>query len=178
MARDQEGRVIEYHSRDPRPVLNPGEAYLMTDLMREAVLSGTAQELKRRGLAGTAAGKTGTTDGGKDAWFIGYTPSVLAGVWTGSDLPSGLGLTGAGAALPIWADFVEALGHPQDAATPWPRPEEVVAVRVDPLTGLLAHAGCPKDRMELFLAGTEPTSHCQIHSGGITGWFRRMFKGR
>ncbi|MFA5140827.1 MAG: PBP1A family penicillin-binding protein [Elusimicrobiota bacterium] len=178
MALDMDGRVIEFHPHEPRPVLSPGEAYLMTSLLREAVLSGTAQDLKRWGLAGIAAGKTGTTDGGKDAWFVGYTPSVLAGVWTGSDLPSGLGLTGAGTALPIWADFVAALGHPQDTTNPWPRPEEVVAVRVDPLTGLLAHAGCPRDRMELFLAGTEPTSRCELHSGGITGWFRRVFKKR
>jgi penicillin-binding protein 1B len=175
-AMDPDGEMLEYHARAEEPVLTPEEAWLMTDLLREVVRTGTAKELRRWDLADSAAGKTGTTNDGKDAWFVGSLPRLSAGVWTGSDLPTGLGLVGARDALPVWAEFMAAAstGALHEA---WPRPEGLSAVEVDPESGLRVKSGCPSRRTEFFLPGTEPRSECPLHSGGISGWFQRVFKG-
>jgi len=174
---DAEGGVLDFHNPEPLSVMDHADAYLMTDLLRESVRSGTARGLSRWGLETLAAGKTGTTDDGKDAWFIGYTPSILAGVWSGSDIPKALGITGASAAMPVWAAFVKATRArtPPPKTDPWPRPESVVTAVVDPHSGLLARAGCRDRRTELFLAGTAPTQECPLHSGGPWGWLKRFF---
>ncbi|MBI5243737.1 MAG: PBP1A family penicillin-binding protein [Elusimicrobia bacterium] len=172
-AADPEGEILEAHLPAARAVLSPQEAYLMTDLLRESVRSGTAKELSRLGLGACAAGKTGTTNDGKDAWFIGYTPRLVAGVWAGTDAPAKLGLTGAKDALPIWAAFVLSVATAA-AQGSWPRPDGVVSVEVDPGSGLRVQSGCPSRRTELFLAGTEPRAGCPLHSGGFLGWFKRV----
>jgi penicillin-binding protein 1B len=171
-----DGEIFEFHAPSAKPVLTPEEAYLMSDLLRESVRSGTAKALAPRGL-GETAGKTGTTNDGKDAWFIGYTPALVAGVWAGSDTPSKLGLTGAKDALPVWADFMAAASS-GTALGSMPRPEGVVSVEVDPESGLRVKSGCPSRKVELFLAGTEPKGECQLHSSGLVGWFKRVFTTR
>jgi len=171
-----EGEILEFHTPSARPVLSPEEAYLMTDLLRETVRSGTAQALSRRGL-GEAAGKTGTTNDGKDAWFVGFIPGLVAGVWTGSDTPRKLGLTGAKDALPVWAEFM-ASASSGAALGSWPRPEGLLSVEVDPESGLRVKSGCPSRRSELFLAGTEPKEDCPLHSSGLTGWLKKVFSSR
>ncbi|MFH2204603.1 MAG: PBP1A family penicillin-binding protein [Elusimicrobiota bacterium] len=174
------GEVLETRSPGPAPVLSPGEAYLMTSLLRDAVVDGTARSLSRWNLDGVSAGKTGTTNDGKDAWFIGYTPYLVAGVWTGSDIPAKLGLTGASAALPLWANFIQrSRRFPVERGRDiplWPRPEDVRTAKLDPETGLLARSGCPRQRVEIFLAGTVPDAYCPLHSGGLVGWFRKIFR--
>lgn len=177
---DSDGMVLEYHSQEPRPVISAGESYLMTSLLREVVTDGTARSLARWGLQDVSAGKTGTTNDGKDAWFIGYTPWLIAGVWTGSDRPAALGLSGAGAALPLWARFMRGASPlaPRRVKPPggwWPRPEGMLTLEVDPASGLLAKSGCPRRRSETFLPGTAPKKSCPLHSGGLTGWFKRVF---
>lgn len=173
----REGEVLEYRKPEGVPVLSAEEAWLMTDLMREGVRSGTARSLDRWGLAGAAAGKTGTTNGGKDAWFVGYVPGLIAGTWTGQDRPTRSGMTGASHALPIWADFVSSVAEfPKDAPDPWPVPETVVAMTVDPASGERARSGCPDRFGEFFLAGTEPKADCTLHAGGVVGWFKRFFR--
>jgi penicillin-binding protein 1B len=179
---DGQGAVLEYHSPNPAAVLSPGEAYLMTDLLRAAVTDGTARSLSRWSLDKIAAGKTGTTNGGKDAWFVGYSPEIVAGVWTGSDRPAKLGITGANAALPLWARFFRNSGrtplskksHPAS----WPQPEDIRTAIIDPASGRLARSGCPARRSEIFLAGSEPSQECPLHSGGFTGWFKKIFRGK
>jgi penicillin-binding protein 1B len=179
---DKRGDIIEFHSQDPIAVLSPAEAYLMTDLLRAAVTQGTARSLSRWSLDKVAAGKTGTTNGGKDAWFVGFTPDLVLGVWTGSDLPAPLGITGAGAALPLWARFLLESGRapafPKDMQEAWPRPEGIRTARIDPSSGLLARSGCPKRRTEIFIAGSEPQEECPLHSGGVAGWFQRILRGK
>jgi len=183
-ALDAEGTALDVHASEPQSVLDPGEAYLMRSLLREVVMTGTAQPLKRWDLNTLAAGKTGTTDDGKDAWFVGFTPRIAAGVWTGTDLPARLGLSGATDALPVWAEFARSVEPPPGAReglegdAAWPRPEGVVSVRIDPASGLRARAGCPESRTELFLAGTEPLEDCPLHPGGIVGWFKSLFRGK
>lgn len=175
---DADGFVLEHHVPDPRPVLSPAEAYLMTALLREAVRSGTGRALGAMGLGEVAAGKTGTTDLGRDAWFVGFTPRLAAGVWVGSDQPQPLGLWGGSAALPIWGRFMSAAGRPPAADDPeslWPKPEEVVAVEIDAESGLRARTGCVQRRQETYIKGTEPGEYCPLHAGGVSGWFKRIF---
>src|SRR3989454_12031279 len=89
-------------------VIDPGVAYLVTHLLEGVVDRGTGRPAREAGLTGSAAGKTGTTDDTRDAWFVGFTPEVVAGVWVGLDGGGPTGLTGARGALPIWTDFVRA----------------------------------------------------------------------
>jgi penicillin-binding protein 1A len=150
--------------------LKPEVAYVMNSLLRSVIEEGTARAAAGR-LRRPAAGKTGTTNrkvvvGGKtvasetiDAWFIGYTPDLLAAVWVGFDEPHGLGrgATGATAALPIWIDFMTKalVGRPTKDFTP---PPGVVIQRIDKATGLLARPGVEEGTMdEVFVAGTAPT---------------------
>ncbi|MBI5595113.1 MAG: PBP1A family penicillin-binding protein [Elusimicrobia bacterium] len=177
-----DGSVLEARHPESFPAMSEPEAYLMTDLLREVVRTGTAKSLLRRGLGGVSAGKTGTTDDGRDAWFIGYSPWLLAGVWTGEDQPRPLPITGASAALPVWADFMtaalpSALLRPE-LADPWPRPDIMEEAEVDPASGLRAHAGCPTRRSEVFVPGTAPAADCPLHKKGVVGWIKDLFKRR
>jgi len=143
------------------PVLAPAAAFITTQMMKDVMTYGTAKALRRFSQERPSAGKTGTTDDYRDAWFIGYTPQVITGVWVGYDKPrpGGKGFTGGAAAAPIWERFM----RKAVAAKPvvdFPRPEGVVSVAIDPATGLLAAEGCPKRRDEFYIAGTEPTAYC------------------
>ncbi|MBI3298964.1 MAG: PBP1A family penicillin-binding protein [Elusimicrobia bacterium] len=179
---DSDGATLEARKPERRPALSEGEAYLLGELLREVVRTGTAKSLKRWGLAGVAAGKTGTTDEGRDAWFVGATPWLAAGVWTGEDVPRPLPITGASAALPVWADFMRDTVPPDlrafGAPDPWPRPSDIEEVEIDPASGLLYHAACPTRRPEIFLPGTKPTQDCPLHKKGVVGWFKDLFKKR
>jgi membrane carboxypeptidase/penicillin-binding protein len=112
-----------------------------------------------------AAGKTGTTQDYRDAYFIGYTPEIVAGVWVGFDTPESLGLTGAQAALPAWVKFMIAAapGAPADFS----EPSGITYATIDPETGGLATAGCPKAIELPFLIGSEPTMRCSVHGGTL-----------
>ena len=108
---------------------------------------------------------------------MGYVPGLVAGVWTGRDIPTRSAMTGASHALPIWAEFVSAAVYtPATGPDPWPRPATIVVVDVDPQTGLKARSGCPARNAEYFLPGSEPTEDCPLHSGGVVGWFKRLLK--
>lgn len=173
---DARGGLLEYGARERIPVLKPALAYLMTSLLESVVSEGTASGLgKTYGWDRPAAGKTGTTTGGRDAWFVGYTPGLLAGVWTGDDSNRAVGGLGASDALPLWAEFMKTAleGLPPEKFTP--PPEGLVSEKIDPASGLLAVAGCPERRTELFLAGTEPVRKCPLHTRGLKGWFKRFF---
>jgi 1A family penicillin-binding protein len=148
------------------PVLSPGAAFVTTAMLRDVLTYGTAKSLKKFSQQRPAAGKTGTTDDYRDAWFIGYTPQVVTGVWVGYDKPKpgGKGFTGGGVAAPVWERFM----GPALASRPavdFPRPETVVKVTVDPATGYPANADCPEKLDEFYLAGTEPATACPLHGG-------------
>jgi penicillin-binding protein 1B len=170
---DAEGGILEAPPPESTVALDPAIAYLMTSLMESVVKDGTARSLKTLGFDRPAAGKTGTTNDGRDAWFVGYTSSLLAGVWTGSDENRALKLTGAKDALPLWGKFmVEASAdRPADEFV---QPDGVVRVRICVESGMLARSGCPKKLDEVFVSGTEPTRECALHRGGIMGWFDRL----
>jgi len=145
-----------------RYVAGPETTYLVTDMMRSVLDEGTGAAARANGFALDAAGKTGTTNDLRDAWFIGFTPELLTVVWVGLDDNQPLGLTGTQAALPIWTSFmVGALaGRPN---LPFDVPPGVVFQDIDPDSGQLATYLCPRVRREAFIAGTEPWTACQIH---------------
>jgi penicillin-binding protein 1B len=148
----------------PTRVAGADAAFLVTHLLRAVIDEGTAASARRAGLRADAAGKTGTTNDLRDAWFAGFTRDLLTVVWVGLDENDELGLTGAQAALPIWTAFMaRALaGQPQ---TPFDVPSGINFVDVDARTGARAAPGCPRAVVrEAFIAGTEPTavSDCWI----------------
>ncbi len=170
----REGEPLSRKGKDPVQVVTPQAAWLVTDVLRGVLSRGTAASSAALGLRGNAAGKTGTTDDTRDAWFVGYTPDLLALVWVGYDDNARTGLTGASGALPIWVDLLRRAGRFTDA--PFPEPEGIVRAVVDPESGGLAVAGCPARVEEVFAAGTEPVDGCALHAKGLGGWLRRIFR--
>jgi penicillin-binding protein 1B len=173
---DREG--VPYDPAVPRPerVMEPELVYLVTNLLEGVFARGTARSAARLGFSGVAAGKTGSSDGLRDAWFVGYTPDLLALVWVGYDDNRPVGLTGGTAALPIWVDLMKRIGaHDAD---PFPRPSGVVRLRVDPRTGQRATRRCPDARQEIFLRGTEPRERCAKHGGGERRGLWKRLSGR
>ena len=146
--------------------ISPASAYVTTQMLKDVMTYGTAKGLKGFSHSRPSAGKTGTTDDYRDAWFIGYTPNLVAGVWVGHDKPKpgGKGFTGGAVSAPIWERFMRqaTAGKP---AVDFARPESVVAATIDPKSGYLAAPDCPKAKDEFFVAGTEPTSYCPEHGG-------------
>jgi len=141
---------------EPTQVLNPDVAYVLTSMMQSVVQEGTARRARR--LRRPAAGKTGTTNKQRDAWFAGFTPGLVAVVWVGFDDPRGLGRgeTGSRAALPIWVRMMQqALKH--KPRRPFTQPPGVVVERIDPESGLLAPSGATDVLEEYFIQGTAPT---------------------
>jgi penicillin-binding protein 1B len=146
----------------PRPVARPDTTFLVTNMMRSVLNEGTAAGARGQGFMLDAAGKTGTTNDLRDAWFVGFTPELLTVVWVGFDDNQPVGLSGSQAALPIWTQFMKtALAGRADVA--FDVPEGIGFMEIDPLTGKLATAACPKTFNEAFLAGTEPTEVCDLH---------------
>jgi len=140
------------------PVVSPETSYIITNLMESVVSSGTGQRAKALGRP--VAGKTGTTNDMKDAWFIGYVPQLIAGVWVGYDQERSLGASGSGgqAAAPIWTGFMrQALAN--TPIQPFVPPADVSFVSIDRRSGRLARQGQPNSIMECFVAGTEPTEY-------------------
>jgi len=162
---DDGGRVLEQHYAPvPERVIREESAYLITSMLQSVMNEGTAASSRARGFTAEAAGKTGTTNDYRDAWFTGYTPDLLCIVWVGFDDNTPVGLAGGRAALPIWVEFMKAaLSGREPLAFPVP-PENVVFVDIDAETGLLAGPLCSKIRSEAFIAGTEPRVRCQAHT--------------
>ncbi|HXB56722.1 MAG TPA: PBP1A family penicillin-binding protein [Vicinamibacteria bacterium] len=161
---DEKNRTLEQH-RPPPPqrVVHEESAFLVTNMLRAVLNEGTAAAARAWGFSADAAGKTGTTNDLRDAWFAGYTPDLLCVVWVGFDDNTPIGLSGARAALPIWVDFMKgALAGTKPRPFPVPS-ENVVFVDIDKDTGLLATPYCPTVVSEAFIAGTEPMERCRHH---------------
>lgn len=137
-------------------VISPQNAWLMTSMMQDVIRRGTGQKARALGR-NDLAGKTGTTNEQRDAWFCGYTPAVAASAWIGFDevAPLGANETGGNAALPIWMDYMKAALDGQPEA-PLPQPEGLVTVRIDPHDGLLAGADQADAVFEVFREGEVP----------------------
>jgi penicillin-binding protein 1A len=155
---DRTGHIVEEHKPRIEQVIDPRIAYITSHLLQDVVKRGTGWRVRELGRP--AAGKTGTTNDLKDAWFTGFTPSLVTGVWVGFDDLSRLGKyeTGSRAASPIFLYFMkEALaGTPVELFSP---PDGMVFAKIDPQTGLLAKPDSKEYVFQCYLEGTSPTEY-------------------
>ena len=161
-----DGTVLDRKATELAPVLPADAVFLINSILRGAVDRGTAAGARARGLTGVLAGKTGTTNDGRDAWFVGFSPRFLATVWVGYDDNRGLNLSGTQAAVPIFAEFSRSVPG-QFFSENFPVPSDIVTAEIDPETGLLATPGCPRTMTEVFIVGTAPTRACNRHGGSV-----------
>lgn len=154
--------ITKREKNEPKVVARPDTTYLVTDMMRTVLQEGTGAGARAMGFTLDAAGKTGTTNETRDAWFIGFTPELLTVVWVGYDDNQIIGLTGAQASLPIWSQFMKnaLAGRP---SIPFEAPDGISWAEVDHDTGKLAAPFCPRIITSPFLAGTEPGDACELH---------------
>jgi penicillin-binding protein 1A len=153
---DRRGSVIESNEPRGKRVIDEQTSFLMTSMLQDVVKQGTGWRAKA--LKRPVGGKTGTTNDYRDAWFLGFTPDMVAGVWVGFDdmmIPLGKDETGSKAASPIWVDFMKSISanyEPRD----FPMPEGITTRLVDRETGLLANSWTDNPLLEYFIEGTEP----------------------
>jgi membrane carboxypeptidase/penicillin-binding protein len=161
---NRQGQVLWEPELKLSDALSPDVAYLTTSLLEGVVQRGTGR--RAAALGWPMAGKTGTTDEYRDAWFIGYTPNLAAGAWVGFDKPASLGDGEAGsrAALPIWMNFMQK-ARSEMSPDNFEIPSGIEIVEVDPDSGLLAGPRCDNRITEVFLEGTTPEEVCGIHGG-------------
>ncbi len=150
--------ILERQELERERAYTAAEAYLVTSALRGAVERGTGRGMRAFGFRGTVAAKSGTTNDFRDAWFVGYTPALVVGVWVGFDDGRSIGLPGSRAALPIFARFL------RDAPDVYgdvrfQRPQGLETVDVDRISGLRAGWGC-RGEPEVFLLGTAPQESC------------------
>jgi len=163
------GKRLFEHEPERKKVANADATYIMHTLLRGVVQRGTASRLRRWGLD-YVAGKTGTTNDYRDAWFVGYTADMVTTVWVGFDQGAPLRLSSAEAAIPIWAAYMSAIPHLHSEPI---APQGVTFRDIDPDSGMLWREGCPGPWHEVFLDGTAPTHYCPV---GILGSIlRRVF---
>jgi len=130
--------------------------------MRSVLNEGTGAGARAAGFTLDAAGKSGTTNDLRDAWFVGFTPHLLTVVWVGFDDNQPVSLSGSQAALPIWTQFMKS-ATAGETSDEFKVPEGITFAQIDRTTGKLAAPGCPTTINESFLAGTEPTEYCELH---------------
>ena len=173
---DREGGVSQPRA-ERAAALPADEAFLITHLLKGVIDRGTGAAARALGVEGPVAAKTGTTNEGRDTWFVGYTPRLIALVWVGFDQRDVLRLSGAQAALPIWADFMRTALGVVPAALFEP-PTSITFRDVDAGNGRLATAWCPIVVREAFLAATEPRESCPDHgpAAAFRSFFRRLFE--
>ena len=146
-------------------VAKPETTYLVTSMMQSVLDEGTGAAARASGFKLEAAGKSGTTNDQRDAWFVGFTPELLTVVWVGIDDNTPLGMTGSQAALPIWTSFMTRALAGRQSST-FEIPDGLEFADIDPDSGGLAMPNCPKIRHEAFLPGSVPTVGCTLHGGG------------
>jgi penicillin-binding protein 1A len=166
----------------PEPVMDRAEAFQMTSMLRSVVDQGTGRVLREMGVRGPVAGKTGTTNNGADVWFIGYTPTLVAGFWFGYDSPRAIAGNASGGRLaaPAWARFYLDGWHEPAPSGSWSPPEELIERRIDAFNGDLANEWCPVTQREWFKPGSEPTRICRDHEAPLLDrleeWGRKLGK--
>ena len=155
LVNDQEGRTLEQHVFEPNQVVSKETAYLITHMMMDVIQRGTGK--RARFIGRPLAGKTGTTNGFRDAWFVGYAPNLVTGVWVGFDSVEPLGTveSGAHAALPIWTHFMSRALKTLPVQA-FSIPEGIQFAEIDRKTGALVNKPMPNTTTEIFAEGTVP----------------------
>ena len=167
---DSHGNILWQPAVRREDVMDPAHTWLLVDMMKDVIRRGTAYNaVWRAGFNLPAAGKTGTTDDYTDAWFIGYTPELVAGVWIGYDLEQRILEHNAGGGritAPAWTAFMRDVYDRRPAPADWTRPDSLVTREVDQTNGYLASPYCPLEvrHWDWFYPGTEPTQVCPVHS--------------
>lgn len=165
--RSNDGRVLYTAEPSPRQrVLAAEDAWLLTSMLRSVVERGSGRAVRDYGVTGPVAGKTGTSNDGTDVWFIGYTPTVVAGFWFGYDRPRplpGQTTSGGRVAAPAWAEFYQRGWRERAPDSAWAPPATLVKRRIDVETGDLAGQWCPITSDDWFKPGSEPTRVCTHH---------------
>ena len=189
---DKDGRVLHQDDGSATRAISESTAFLMATMMADVINSGTGARARELGFTLPAAGKTGTTNEYRDAWFVGFTPSLVTGVWVGYDQPRTImrGGFASDVAVPMWASFMKSAtrGDKPQWLTP---PAGITTAAICRLTGKLASHGCDdvevleedgtlKHRSmvytEYFASGTLPTQHCDLHKGrGFFGSLASVF---
>jgi penicillin-binding protein 1A len=161
---DADGKVLFEAKPAGKEVISPRTAFLMTSMLSDVVNYGTAYKARQEGFTLPAAGKTGTTNDFVDAWFVGFTPHLVTGVWVGFDKPRTIISNGfAGElAVPMWARFMKqaTANAAPDTFTP---PQGLVAAAVCRLSGKLPGAACDRVITDYFARGSAPTQVCDEH---------------
>jgi penicillin-binding protein 1A len=154
----------------PVPAMNPQDAYEITEMLQGVVNFGTGKAIRDYGITAPVAGKTGTTNSGEDVWFVGYTPTLVAGIWFGYDQPRQISTNASGGRLaaPAWAEMYQAGWH-EPVGAAFVAPPGMVSAIVDPESGELATEFCPTHQRQWFKPGTEPQTECHLHSGPPPG---------
>jgi penicillin-binding protein 1A len=170
---DRSGQIIEENQPSLSQAISKEMAHVMTDLLRAVIQEGTGWRIKA--LKRPAAGKTGTTNELRDAWFIGFTPSLVTGAWVGYDdrRPMGKGETGSRAASPIWLYFMSQVLKDQPVED-FAIPEGVVFAKIDAKTGLLASPYSEKTVFQAFKEGTEPKEYTPRPRAAKSGQFSQF----
>jgi len=173
---DAEGKVLFVAKTVPEQVLSPRTAFLMTSMLSDVVNYGTAYKARQEGFTYPAAGKTGTTNDYVDAWFVGFTPHLVTGVWVGFDKPRTIIANGfAGElAVPMWARFMK-VATASDKPDTFKMAEGLTTVSVCRLSGKLPSPGCDRLITEYFARGTTPTEICDQHGFSTSGQLAAMF---
>jgi 1A family penicillin-binding protein len=176
---DDDGKVLYQSDGKPRRAVSESTAYLMSSMLQDVINAGTAYRARQLGFTLPAAGKTGTTNEYVDAWFVGFTPKLVTGVWVGFDQPKTIIANGYGGeiAVPIWANFMKRATR-ADKPEWLKKPGDVIGVNVCRVSGKLPTGGCnsvqvaTKDGLletrsmvytEYFVRGTQPTTTCPLH---------------
>ena len=160
-----DGTLLWSSEPEISPAMDPRDAWQITSMLRSVVDRGTGHALRDLGVAGPVAGKTGTTNNNTDVWFVGFSPTIVAGVWFGYDTPRALpgGASGGRYAAPAWAEFYLNGWTEKGSEAWWAPPPGMVSRVVDSQTGALANEWCPETQEDWFKPGTEPTERCRQH---------------
>jgi len=169
---DRDGRTVWAQQPGSQRVLSPSVAFIMTDILQDAVDRGTGRGVRSAGFQGPAGGKTGTTQDAADVWFVGFTPEYVGVVWYGLDKRARIltGATGGEIAAPVWGRVMREIAPSSEG---WPQPPGVETREVDE-TGSIVGAGCPtygETHTEYFLAGTAPIGECYRDPSYYQTWW-------
>ena len=174
---DRNGRTLEEHRPQQSRVVSPQNAYIVSDMLKGVLAPGGTASHLYSVVGRPAAGKTGTTQEYRDAWFVGYTPQLSCAVWVGYDTQEkSVNIAGGRIAGPIWAQFIN------KASTSLPvedfsKPDGVSRINICLDSGLVACESCPRQIEAAFLDGTEPESICYYHEWGLN-WWSELFESQ
>ena len=162
---ESNGSILSRSRISEQRVAKESAVFVLTDILKGVVQRGTGRVIKSLGYTSPAAGKTGTSNEARDAWFIGYTPNLAVGVWIGFDDNKKLGLTGGSLAAPIWAKFMLCIQDQLEQLDFIPS-RDVISVEIDSHTLERAGPGCPREQVvkEIYVSGTQPARICRQHN--------------